>query len=205
VALTLETPRAESVLEGAIMAEWLIALGTIVSVLLLWQQNQILARQGPTAAPRQWTKMLHRYWPLVVMIILVVLNAGFAGVTVYSRQEMQSPASGIPTELHLEFHNGQQPHAVEKRNISHWDALNVEMAAEVRNPAGKLVGTQTKRVWIVFLVFDRPITVGEVRVRRIEGAQLLTSYEVKDRTDRSAVIYFQGDIAQVTLAIEVSS
>jgi hypothetical protein len=60
------------------------AMFGLVNAFLLWQQNRILARQGPPMPPSNWRggwQRAERYWPLVEMAFLTVL----AWITKYYR------------------------------------------------------------------------------------------------------------------------
>jgi hypothetical protein len=51
-----------------------LVLGAI-TVYLLWDQNRILARQGPSVPPSNWRERLgklRRYWPLAAMVLLTI-------------------------------------------------------------------------------------------------------------------------------------
>ena len=70
------------------MSEWILAVATIVSVYLLWQQNRILARQSPPVPERP---KMRRYWPLLSMIGMMVVTIGVAGADIYYQH--RSPAA----------------------------------------------------------------------------------------------------------------
>jgi hypothetical protein len=48
-------------------------------ILLIFQQNRILARQGPAVPPTNWQRYIHdmlRYWPTLVLGLLVFISIG---------------------------------------------------------------------------------------------------------------------------------
>jgi len=88
----------------------------LVSLYLLWQQNQIFKKQneifaaqaGGRGRPSNIPKMSvsRRYWPLLLMGALVLVNATITGLDIYSRHHVVvesgptagSPKSSVPAE-----------------------------------------------------------------------------------------------------------
>ncbi len=68
------------------MAEWVIAFGTLVSLLLIWQQNRILARQASSERPSVNVLKIRRYWPMWTMGLMMLAIWSAVIYDVYDRQ-----------------------------------------------------------------------------------------------------------------------
>ncbi len=103
----------------------------------------------------------------------------------------------IPTELRLQFGDiNDLPTKITNDNIWRWYALktiNIGM-----NPKTKKL-EQVIGLWTIFVTFDKPVNFSQIRVTST-GA--LPTYEVKDSSQRSAVITIQGAIEHSVLDIQ---
>jgi hypothetical protein len=64
------------------MADWILAAAAVASLVLLWQQNRILSRQGP-AAPEK--PEMRRYWPMLAMFLMMCGIWAAVSVDIYIR------------------------------------------------------------------------------------------------------------------------
>jgi len=109
----------------------------------------------------------------------------------------QTGLISTPTYVRLQFNeSGTYPIIIDQKNMfrNTWFSYHVEDAT-----AQKILGTS----WMIFLVFDKPIDVKEIMING--NGRKLPPYEVKDRTVRSAVIFFQDDVVNTVLSINVKN
>jgi hypothetical protein len=110
-------------------------------------------------------------------------------------------AGHTPTELQLQFNGlGQAPRSITKRNVFHFDSVDLVIRKDVVNPQGQRVMSEAEHKLFLFLVFDKPIAAKDFRIDG-NGA-VLPMHEIKDQTSRSALIVFDGPVAGTVLNIE---
>jgi hypothetical protein len=86
---------------------------------------------------------------------------------------------------------------LEEPNIWRWYALyNATIGIA---PDGK--ETLLRKTWNVFITFDKPVPVKQIRVDA--GGAALPTYEVKDFSTRPAVLAFSGDLAGVVVDVQI--
>jgi hypothetical protein len=133
---------------------------------------------------------------IILLCFLTILGFTAVGIfkTVYGSPELIS----VPTELRIQFNSGSTlPFALAQPNVWRWYALyNATIGIA---PDGKQ--TLLSKTWNLFLTFDKPIPVKQIRVDA--GGAVLPTYEVKDFSNRSAVIAFSGDLAGVVMDVQV--
>ncbi len=136
--------------------------------------------------------------PILVALAIVVFVAILDGLTLLSRRDAVTP---LPTSLRLQFNAGNvMPLAIEERNIWRWYAL-AHVIRIVRQTATGQTTPETHKEWTLFLVFEKPIPVSQVRID--SGGAVLPAYEVKDFGPRHAIIAFGGDLAGFVLGVEI--
>jgi len=82
-------------LEGFFMADWVLAIATVIGLGLLWQQNRILARQALSVSQSERLNM-HRYWPMAVMALLMLGVWAGVGYDSYERHYFKPASSTSP-------------------------------------------------------------------------------------------------------------
>ena len=186
---------------------WLEPAIGVLSLVLLWQQNRILreANRVPQARARQPRtpqasigRQLQLHWPLAAMGALVfavwlprMLALPFASA-------IPQPAQ-VPTGIRLQF-NGEHtmPYALDQENIFRWYALFTGVI-HADSPERKV----ERLTWTLFLTFDKPVAVQQVRLDSERGK--LPEYEVKDFTSRGAVIVLSGDLVGLVVHVRIVS
>ncbi len=108
------------------------------------------------------------------------------------------PPSKVPTDLRLQFNGGDTlPLSVDQHNIWRWYALTtVFKGLDEKTKTFVEMG----RTWTVFMTFDKPVNFTQIRIDASGGK--LPTYEVKDSTNRSAVIVFGGDLTGVVVTVQ---
>jgi hypothetical protein len=116
--------------------------------------------------------------------------------TLQKQIEAWTTPSSIKTDLHLVF-DGPNARAIGQNNIWRWFTLYHRV-----DQVDKDTAQITKSIinWEVFLVFDRPIALTQIL---IPGAAALPANEIKDATNRSAILVFHGDLSNKTIEIKV--
>lgn len=137
--------------------------------------------------------LVYLCWPRR-MILPVASIDGTSG----SQAPAQLPQSNIPVtaNIRLFYRPGDhQPDCLGKDNIHRWYSLGVGIA--LTKEGG---GVENREVCTtVFLVFDRPLTVGTLTVRFLGACQ--PRYETKDFGPRHAVIVINGTPDNLTVEI----
>jgi hypothetical protein len=99
-----------------------------------------------------------------------------------------------PTSVRLQFNGpASYPNIVEIKNIARVTDIYYDLRSRED-------GSLQHRVWFVFVAIDRGIPVKEVLING--NGRNLPRYEVKDLSARSAVIYFDDDIANTVVTID---
>lgn len=121
-----------------------------------------------------------------------------SSVAEHSAQTLTAPAGKIATSLRLQFGDANSlPVGINLENVWRWYALK-HIAAGI-DKKGKL--QERVMSWTLFIVFDNPITIKQLRAVGVGSA--LPSYEVKDLSDCSAVVVFGGDLVGTTFDIQI--
>src|SRR5258708_7323600 len=123
---------------------------------------------------------------LAVALICVAWQF-FGGATGGSRsavqQEPEVPSQDVETHLSLQFGSGiALPVATDLANIWRWYAL-----ANIVNIMGPQGQTDQIKTWNIFVTLDKPIDLKQVTIK---SSAKLPSYEVKDTSNKTAVIAF---------------
>jgi hypothetical protein len=129
------------------------------------------------------------------IIIVLAITGLIAGIAILTSQRSNTVASGIDTRIHLQFGAPNTlPIASDLQNIWRWYTLNniVEMVPADGTPRREI------KTWNIFITFDQPIDVKQIV---INSDQPLPAYEVKDVSNRSAVIAFMSDLANIGIDI----
>lgn len=131
---------------------------------------------------------------LVGVLMMLVLAAGHFGWLSTS-----SRLTEAPTSLRLTFlGNGTTPHQTDNQNVWRWYALkNHHEFINRMNPAERYVSAS----WTIFLTFDSPIDPTSHALRVTFEGNGFPMHEVKDFTERSAVIGVFGEIPTGTMVI----
>lgn len=124
-----------------------------------------------------------------LFVFVVILH----GLTLLTRR--QGPTRE-PTFLRLQFNVGNVlPTAIEQGNIWRWYAL---AHAIIENPGGP--AERIHKVWTLYLLFDKPVAIRQFRIDA-SGA-ILPRHEVKDWSQRHAIIAFDGDLGGFVLNVQ---
>jgi hypothetical protein len=148
--------------------------------------------------------------PIPLWMILLAITWALVGYDVYLRQAFQPKpiitehavaGSDLPTYLRLQFNaNNTIPTAIDKQNVWRWYALRTTFSGLDRKTNTLAVGAQ---MWSVFIVLDKPISFDQILV---DGAgSTLPGYEVKDSSNRTAVVIFSGDLVGVVVNIRFAN
>jgi hypothetical protein len=101
------------------------------------------------------------------------------------------PVAECPTELTLQFNTGNLlPELISTVNVWRWYALKT-----VYNFVPREGPPVTMSNWIVFVAFERPIVFEQIRIDP-KGATI-PMYEIKDRSARTFVAVFSGELAGI--------
>lgn len=142
--------------------------------------------------------------PLWVLFLALTWLAIGYNYVVHSRQGSSvralepSDVKETPTKLRLQFNAANTlPLEIGQENIWRWYTLKTVVR-------GKDVKTRQPidvAAWTIFVVFDRPVNFRQIRVDT--AGMTIPGYEVKDSSQRSAVIFVAGDLVGVPLSLEV--
>ncbi len=169
-------------------------------ILLYWQQNRILALQGPPLQPSSWRERLgklRRYWPMVIMTVLVA--ATFAQP--YLAPSSDQLAGTEPTKLQIQYNELGKAQPITKLNVANYFSVNSISRAIMKDSQGQPLSSQvfTNAVYL-FVVFDKPIAVKDFRIDG-NGA-MLPMHEIQEKNSRSALIVFDGPIVGTVVNVE---
>ena len=107
-------------------ADWGGLVTGVVSVYLLWQQNQIFKRQneifaaqsaGPLAPPKKRIVPFARYWPMIAMAALTVANVIAIGYGAYDRHRTDTLPTGDVQTFDAGPCRGVKPVAAPNRGV----------------------------------------------------------------------------------------
>lgn len=117
---------------------------------------------------------------------------------------VSSPSAPVVTRLRLQFNHGTiLPRSVDQRNVSNWYAHYSDFAISTPpdSSAGRPSADQvfSARLWVVFLLFETPTSFSQMVIDG--GGAQLPHHEVKQSSDRHAIVSFLGDLAGVTIEI----
>jgi hypothetical protein len=129
------------------------------------------------------------------LIVLCIAIGIFVLWTVKTMPRGAEHLIKTPTSVRLQFNEPQTfPVIVDQNNMFKTTYFSYHIGDATAN---RLLGTS----WMVFLVFNKPIDVKEIVISG--NGRPLPLHEVKDRTVRSAVIFFADDIVNTVVSIDV--
>jgi hypothetical protein len=132
--------------------------------------------------------------PFKTQPIVAIPQAQQTAVTTGNPTEQTSQ---LPTMLRLQFGGSNTiPIGIDQTNIWRWYALSTTVQGF--DPKKKTF-VEVAKNWTVFLVFDVPIVFKQILVDA-NGARL-PNCEVKDSSNRSAVVVFGGDLTGTVVNI----
>ena len=186
---------------GVAVPPWLITGGGCVVILaffygllnpMAWLLDHVPATSGPNVSRSVFLSTV------ILSVVGAVALSWWLVASVKTERREETIMKPHATHLRLQFNVGNAiPFAIEQGNIWRWYALaNIFQPID---PSGKkkLEGI---RVWTLFLVFDKPIAVKQFRIDG--GGATLPIYEVKDSSQRHAVISFNGDLTSLVLHVQ---
>lgn len=148
--------------------------------------------------------------PIPLWMILWVLTWALLGYDIYLRRSQSLPVAGIsitptsvadmPTYLRLQFNAvNTVPVGLEKGNVWRWYALRTTIEGlDIKTKKPIKLGA-----WTIFITFDKPISFMQTQ---IDGAgSVLPTYEVKDSSQRSAVVWFSGELVNTVVNIRFTN
>jgi hypothetical protein len=111
----------------------------------------------------------------------------------------QTLVTPTETRLRLQFNFGNLlPLAIEHINMFRWYTLNF---FEIHPDAEGKEATRRVLITTIFLVFETPISIKQFRIDGSGAA--LPRFEIKDSSNRHAVIVFEGSLEGLILDIQV--
>jgi hypothetical protein len=108
-------------------------------------------------------------------------------------------ATKTPTYLRLQFNSPGSTVEIGKSNIWYWYTLTFIKQAHFNK---KKEMTQSVPGHLVFIVFDKPISLKQPLIETAGGAMPL--YEEKSRSDRHLIFEFDGDISGKVITIRAA-
>jgi hypothetical protein len=159
------------------------------------------AQSGKPFSIRNIDRRLASMTTLFILMAAVVLCAAWVAYEnrkpadqVTTVTATQTPRN-LKTNLTLKFGQGSTlPIAEGLANIWRWYALSNVVI--IVSPEGQ----KEIKTWNIFLALEKPIDVKQVTV---SSKSPLPTYEVKDYSDRSAVIAFAGDLVNLSIEIDL--
>lgn len=162
------------------------------------------------------------FWPLVLLserfqsirdsrtssgaFVAVTLLAFLTGaslvwwISVADAEKSTTETTRTQTNLRLQFNapGTFQPVAIDDHNIWYWQGLaNVFTYYDTKGKEGKKIS------WTLFLVFDKPIAIKQLKID--SGGRTIPLYEVKSKSNRHVIIWFNDDLSGMVLSIEVET
>ncbi len=168
----------------------------------------LLARnvEIPVTTPNEARRVVpwRLYAPLVGAAICMAVIVIAVGLDIYGRHfTFDETITHEPTKLQLQFNDlGQPPQSIAKVNVWRFNSVDFKIQKDVIDPQGLTVMSEAQYTLLLFLVFDKPIAVKDLRVSG-HGA-FLPMHEIKDLTSRSAFIVFDGPVARTVLDVEAT-
>jgi hypothetical protein len=136
-----------------------------------------------------------------------VLGLIMSSISIYSAWNRTSiapvPVAEIPTYVKIQFGSRNTiPIGIDSKNVWRWYAMwRDDSSFALTDPkTSKVIASSGGGSWTLALTFDRPVSYGQIRVDG-NGA-VLPQYEVKDFTQRTAFIVFNGDLTGMVITIE---
>ena len=147
-------------------------------------------------APEGWPKVptWASYLGVAVGVLLVGIAIGFA-VADYWREPKRADSAEL--QLHI-YPDQRTPTRLSYSNIWRWYYMKLVLIGIDKSTGLKQQQNVTSTL---FLTFDTPVRVGTLEVSSPDIR--LPMHEVKDFNDRSAIVFFNDDLAEGTLVIKV--
>ena len=131
-----------------------------------------------------------------VVLVLLVGALAFSGHTFYRTLHWsEETPRGTGIKLHFGV-PGSLPESLEERNIWRYYALTNAFTVLDEGRVPRTVTTTT-----VVPVFNKPVYVKEFRIGAVGGAKLPTN-EVKQQSDRHAILWFDRGLENLVLNVE---
>jgi hypothetical protein len=180
-------------------AVWVMVILLLLALLLLWRLGfvemvqDVFIRLG--GAPK-WV-----WFPLGLGLICAL--AFIYGITLpkvaeaTGSQSITGPYTG-PTRLNLAFQSDMEiPRVAGRANVFRWFILRTDVRTTGATALRESVGST------LFVVFERPVTSTDAHVEVTFVGACRPPYEVKDFSQRSMVVVFDGIISNCSIEISI--
>lgn len=155
-----------------------------------------------------WAVDVVREMPLAMLIVflIAVFIVVFALMKLLLRaitratKRFRGSGGGLANDALIRFHlygDERDPQRLNAENIWRWFCLKI---VNINIGEDTTVERETRNT-IFFLTFERPVLVGTLEVSSSDIS--LPSYEVKDLSNRTAIIAFAGGLPMGTLELRV--
>jgi hypothetical protein len=151
-------------------------------------------------APYRWPKM--QRWVTDLGLGIGCLLLGFSICFLYIEFGGDNEPEIIRTNMRIQFYGDERiPTEVYSENISNWYAVwSPSAIIRTLDANGKEVGYQIfPKTWSIFVLFERPVKYRQLIV--LFSSSGFPSYEVKQQTQRFAIIAVSGNIPNGALEV----
>jgi hypothetical protein len=148
-----------------------------------------------------YLKGLSLHWAILLGVgtaVGITLSANLASLIIVRHRKQGGVLRVERTSLRLQYNAGSYvPLMLSEENIYRW--YSFVQIAKFLKPRGKEV-TETMSTTL-FIVFNTPVAIKQIRIDG--GGAKLPLHEVKDYSERHAVLSFLGELQSIVLHIEV--